>query len=216
MEVEAAADDNRSIASAEARIGDSPWTAMDATDGAFGEDQEAVQLTITAPSGDEYQVCVRSSDGAGNVSDTVCAVLTVTGAAAVVAGSAHTCAVLSDRTARCWGANESGQLGDGLTLGLALPVAVLTGAGEMLEDVKALAAGSHHTCALMMDGSVRCWGDNAFGQVGDGGSSDRPFARRVSGLSKVTAISAGTNHTCARIERWHREVLGPQPVRAAR
>jgi hypothetical protein len=82
--------------------------------------------------------------------------------------SVHTCAVLSDGTARCWGYNAYGQLGDNTTDERHTPVAV-----SNLSNAVAVAAGDYHTCALLGDGSARCWGDNGYGQLGDGTTTQR-------------------------------------------
>jgi alpha-tubulin suppressor-like RCC1 family protein len=79
----------------------------------------------------------------------------------VSAGGAHTCASLKDGRIFCWGANESGQLGDGSTddRGLPAPVAGVSGTVE---------AGQAHTCAFTADGHAACWGADTSGQLGDG------------------------------------------------
>ena len=68
-----------------------------------------------------------------------------------------------------------------------------------LATVKAIAVGHDHSCALLANGSLRCWGDNFFGQLGDGTFTDRLSPVDVSGLSTATAISAGTHLTCAQL-----------------
>jgi alpha-tubulin suppressor-like RCC1 family protein len=85
---------------------------------------------------------------------------------AVAAGYAHTCAVLKGGVVRCWGGNDSGQLGAGLLAdwsAVPLPVAGLGGVALQL------AAGRSHTCALLAHGTVRCWGRGGEGQLGEGG-----------------------------------------------
>src|SRR5262249_9605273 len=79
------------------------------------------------------------------------------------AGFDFTCARLQDESLRCWGANDSGQLGDGSQEERHVPARVrdLFGARE-------IALGEAHACALLKDGTVKCWGSNTSGQVGDG------------------------------------------------
>jgi alpha-tubulin suppressor-like RCC1 family protein len=60
-----------------------------------------------------------------------------------------------------------------------------------------ISAGENHTCAVTGDGKVRCWGDNQYGQLGDGTSTDRKTPIYVSNLKGVTAVSVGRFHTCA-------------------
>lgn len=112
----------------------------------------------------------------------------------LAAGKHHYLAVLSDGTVRAWGANGSGQLGDGSTTDRFTPVSV-TG----LTNVTATAAGDEHSLALLRNGSVRAWGNNTYGQIGDGTRlTNRLVSVAVSGLSSnVVAISAGPNHSLA-------------------
>ena len=97
-----------------------------------------------------------------------------TAATAITTGSAHSCALRSDHTAWCWGYDAYGELGDGTTGhgGLRLlPVQVHKGSGKMTH-VKAIDAGTVHTCALRTDSTVWCWGADYLGQLGDGTTGD--------------------------------------------
>ena len=112
----------------------------------------------------------------------------------VAAGGAHTCAITSGYGVTCGGFNDSGQLGDGTTFSSSTPVDV-TGLGAGVVD---LVAGYGHTCALMWDGAVRCWGGNWLGQLGDGGTTEQLTSVVVSGpLSEQTQLASGGYHNCA-------------------
>ena len=83
---------------------------------------------------------------------------------------------------------------------MALGVALLANGAHALSpltDVSKVAIGGTHTCALMNDQSVQCWGNNSEGFLGNGTKVDSGFPVPVTGLSDVTAISAGALHTCA-------------------
>ena len=94
---------------------------------------------------------------------------------AVAAGGHHSLALLANGTVVAWGANDSGQLGDGTTITRSEPVEV-TG----LTGVKAIAAGGDHSLALLNNGTVMAWGDNESGQLGNGNSSEGAKCRRPS------------------------------------
>ena len=117
-------------------------------------------------------------------------------------GGEHTCALLSNGQVKCWGTNYSGQLGNGASNSSNLPVDVLEGASAYLSGVIEISCGGEHTCALLSNGQVKCWGSNGYGQLGDGSNSNSPWPINVldgSGtyLSGVIDISAGYFHTCA-------------------
>jgi alpha-tubulin suppressor-like RCC1 family protein len=114
-------------------------------------------------------------------------------ATAVVVGNqaGHSCAVLADTTAACWGDNDFGQVGDGTTTDQPTAVPVLGVSG-----VVRLAPGELHTCAIVDDGTVRCWGANYAGQLGDGTTMDRATAAEVTPLAGMVALSAGVFHAC--------------------
>ena len=114
----------------------------------------------------------------------------------VFAGSQarHACAVDSSGALYCWGRNDFGELGDGTTLESQVAVAV----AGLDSGVVAATAGSMHTCALTTMGSVKCWGSNASGQLGNGSFDDAIVPTDVVGLDGiVVGIAAGMAHTCA-------------------
>jgi cysteine-rich repeat protein len=117
----------------------------------------------------------------------------------LAAGSAHTCAITTGAGVWCWGRNDDGQLGDGTPVSRQEPTAVAVGAG--LTAAREVAAGGRHSCAIHEDGTVWCWGDNAFGQLGTGDFQPSLLPLAVgSGAGfggQAERITAGQAHTCA-------------------
>jgi alpha-tubulin suppressor-like RCC1 family protein len=115
------------------------------------------------------------------------------GVVQISTGFAHTCALTTARAVKCWGLNSVGQLGDGTVVNRSTPVAV----AGLDSGVVQISAGSNHTCVLMTTGTVKCWGDNVSGALGDGTITSRSTPVDVVGLGGVDQISAGDLHTCA-------------------
>ncbi|HMQ28687.1 MAG TPA: hypothetical protein PKA98_22055, partial [Acidimicrobiales bacterium] len=136
-------------------------------------------------------------------------------ATALAAGEFHTCALLDNSRVKCWGANFGGQLGLGDTdprgdgpgeMGDSLPTVDL-GAGR---TATAITAGRAHTCALLDNATVKCWGLNTGGELGLGDNNHRgdapgemgnalPVVSLGSGRT-ATTITSGYTHTCARLD----------------
>lgn len=121
----------------------------------------------------------------------------------IVAGTEHTCALLQGGAVRCWGSGSVGKLGLGNTNFIGdneLPSSV--GAINLGGAATQIAAGAVHTCALMDDGDVYCWGSGAGGKLGYGnltiiGDTETPNSvGPVSIGAPATQISAGWEHTC--------------------
>jgi len=129
---------------------------------------------------------------------TVVGVIGITSATAIAAGADRTCAVLSDGSVKCWGLNEYGTLGNGTyggpDCGGACSITPVTVSG--ISTATAIAVGRFHTCALLSDGTVKCWGDNFYGQLGNGVHTDSYTPVSVSGISTATAVAAGDGYTC--------------------
>ncbi|MBK8218651.1 MAG: hypothetical protein IPK71_33385 [Myxococcales bacterium] len=126
-----------------------------------------------------------------------------TNAIAIAASNDSTCAVLGTGGVVCWGKDDLGQTGRGVA-GSGKGGTPVQVAG--VEGAVAISGGAEHFCALTSRGSVLCWGDNRFGQLGQGSRSDagdagmptigRPTA--ITGIiGTVTAVGAGGDHSCA-------------------
>ena len=133
-------------------------------------------------------------DGTTTHASTPVDVVGVSGATQIAAGYFYTCAVVGGGAVTCWGNNDFGQLGDGTTTYSSTPVDVVGVSGASLIAV----GGGGHTCAVVGGGAVTCWGNNDFGQLGDGTttySSTPVDVVGVSGGSRITA--GGRGHACA-------------------
>ena len=109
----------------------------------------------------------------------------------ISAGTSVSCALITDGTIRCWGANESGQLGNGTTTSSSVPVTVTD-----ITNAIYVSASNHFACASLADGPVVCWGDNAYGQLGNG-TTNSPVPIRVTGVSSALTISSSAFYSCA-------------------
>jgi alpha-tubulin suppressor-like RCC1 family protein len=156
-------------------------------------------------------------DGSGEMGDNLPTVDLGSGrtAKSIATGDSHTCAILDNSAIKCWGLNTTGQLGLGDTnnrgdgssaMGDTLPEVEL-GSGR---TAKAIAAGDSHTCAILDNSAIKCWGRSDEGQMGKGGKNGSNFqigdssgemgdsltAIEIGTGRTATAISAGKYHTC--------------------
>lgn len=129
--------------------------------------------------------------GDGSRLDQLTPTLVRGGVESITAGSAHTCGIGAGGVL-CWGANRVGQLGDGTTEGRAQPTPVEGLSGRPAQ----VAAGAVHTCALLLDGSAECWGQNLHGQLGDGTTQNASSPTAVVGGIRFLSIYAGGALTC--------------------
>jgi alpha-tubulin suppressor-like RCC1 family protein len=160
---------------------------------------KAVQLTAGS-----YGTCVRSESGSiacwgengtSVAGEAVNVIAGVAGAVHASGGSGHTCARAQGGAVYCWGDNNYGQLGtaDG-SVDRRTPQLV-SGLGNAVE----VALGAVHSCARLADNTVRCWGNNSYGQLGNGTTKSSSTPVAVPGLADVVQIAPGWRHTCARL-----------------
>jgi alpha-tubulin suppressor-like RCC1 family protein len=149
--------------------------------------------------------------GLGNTTDSLSASAVNMGSGitvkSIAAGGNHTCAILDNSSAvMCWGKNDQGQLGLGNTTDSPNPSAVNMGSGI---TAKAIVAGESHTCAILNNSAIKCWGRAYEGQMGlskydnDIGDQAGEMGVTANDLTNIgtgrtaTAIAAGKNHNCA-------------------
>ncbi|MBM4412460.1 MAG: hypothetical protein FJ040_03295 [Chloroflexi bacterium] len=114
----------------------------------------------------------------------------------ISSGANHVCAVLAEGTVWCWGSNQYAQIGIGEAgPGISIPTQV-----PGIENAIAIGLGDHHTCAVLSDRTVWCWGWTNFGQAGGETIGEQAIIlkpQRVSGLSDIVQLEVGGNHSCA-------------------
>jgi alpha-tubulin suppressor-like RCC1 family protein len=112
-----------------------------------------------------------------------------------------TCAVTSDQSLYCWGYGYYGQLGIGSPAPnfSAYAAQTLASVGVPFTGADQVSVGSNHVCARKTDGTAYCWGYNAYGQLGNGGTTTAYYPVQVPMLSnQASEIASGDTHTCAR------------------
>jgi alpha-tubulin suppressor-like RCC1 family protein len=167
---------------------------------ATGDDHACVVLTDGNVScwGDDYYGQLGNGAAAGSVAAPPAGFSIGGVASAITAGSGHTCAAQTNGDVRCWGDDAFGQLGDGVAASdltspstpLALPAP---------GDANRVAAGRYHTCALLTDGKITCWGSNSRGQLGRTGASQYvpPSPIVLPGPGTAVDVDTGSYHSCA-------------------
>ena len=96
----------------------------------------------------------------------------------VVGGGQHRCALLTTGAVKCWGYNGVGQLGDGTTTSRTSPVDVQGLGGTVVS----ITATNMVSCAVLSSGTVKCWGWNDYGQLGDGTTTNRNTPVAITGF----------------------------------
>ena len=157
----------------------------------------------------------KAPDGESDVASSTQAMTAAHTASAVSVGALHSCVQLDNNMLKCWGANGAGQLGQGDTvqrgdqtgeLGNSLNYIFVSGEAT----VTSFASGRQHVCALLDTGIVKCWGDNTYGQLGQGntiwrgdnaGEMDDALGSIDFGPGRTAkAIAADSYHTCALLD----------------
>ena len=103
----------------------------------------------------------------------------------------HSCAIMADKTIKCWGYNDHGQVGNNATANQLTPTLITT-----ISDIENISSSNHTTCAVKTDGAAWCWGWASWNQLGNGSNADKFVPTEVPNVSGAIQISAGYTHTC--------------------
>ena len=125
---------------------------------------------------------------------------TIESVAELAAGTRHTCARRTDGSLWCWGRNNLGQIGDGTTTNRDRPTRVMT----RTNDMKQVAAGDTHTCGLIGDGGLACWGGIRTLALAPGLLPAQTLPAAIDGVPPASQLVTGDTHTCviAGTELW--------------
>ena len=110
----------------------------------------------------------------------------------VAADYTGSCALVASGAVWCWGFNRDGEVGDGSMAEQQLVPARALG----ISDAVRIAAGDTHNCALLRNGTVMCWGNNRYGQLGDGTTASHPTPEPVMAIGDAVDIDARGPNTC--------------------
>lgn len=109
----------------------------------------------------------------------------------VSVGDVSTCALLTNNTVKCWGLNNSGQLGNNSTINSNYPVLV-----SVINTATKVVTSGRFACALLSDSTIKCWGDNSHNQIGYSGTTLYSSPMVIPGLTNITDFDLGYNHVC--------------------
>ena len=160
---------------------------------------EGEQTTTDSGSSGSSTTTTSTTDTGGSTTDTGGSTTTHTPAPGpallssvvkITAGSSHTCAMLADGTAKCWGSNGSGQLGDGTTSSRNYPINLNSGASPIID----IDASNFRTCVVLADGTAKCWGFDAANVFASGNTSSTSYT--YSGFDNATKIDLGNYSAC--------------------
>jgi alpha-tubulin suppressor-like RCC1 family protein len=150
---------------------------------------ESLQLGTAVPATNDIEI---------NSSRVPILVAGVTNVETLAAGNSHACAVLRDRTMKCWG--QYVDENTGTTLSIAESTSTPNGHPTIVDGIDnavAVSAGRNFTCVLTTSETVKCWGTNDSGQLGSGPGPDSGVPQLVKDLSEVVQIASGERHSCA-------------------
>ena len=118
----------------------------------------------------------------------------------------HSCAIKTDGSLWCWGLNDQGQLGDGTLVNKSTPVCPM----GMHAQVRSVAVGYSHSCAVKTDGTTWCWGRGTDGQLGHGAFTSSSLPVQVAGLTGLNpvAVFSGAHFNFVRLDTGHTRAWG--------
>lgn len=131
-------------------------------------------------------------NGAGGSSNTPVQVTSVTNAIAVEVYNNTSCALIANGTIRCWGNNDHSKIGNALAPNPAQTAYFVAA----IDDAVDVAVGYDHVCAVEGSGTAYCWGNDASGQLGNGGGGNQGVPGQVINVGNFKQISAGLYYTC--------------------